>query len=835
MLRKSVKEQILSLLDSMCENHHVGLEQNPKFWEDSQQAAIAVGETIENKSPENRDIVSDLEEYCELLFQLSQKADIQEIDIQQLDRLLSVVKEKVEKLETGYQVVFFPYKASMWDSLESIWKAFSKDKRCECIVVPIPYRDFDAKNNKWDSCYELSDFPDYVPVRDYQSYSAEQEKPDIAFVHNPYDDYNRVTCVYPQFFSRELKKHVGKLVYVPYYITTGYISPEHLYVPVCQNMDYMIAQSEKFKSGCEGMNYYDKVLPFGSPKADRVINMCRDGVEIPEEWKPVLKGKKSVMLNTSIGCFLSYGDIYFDKLKHIFQWFKGRDDVALIWRPHPLLESTVKSMRPNLMEKYHELLDYFNNEHIGIWDNTPDITRTIAIVDAYIGEDGSSVVNLFGAADKPIFILNNCIFESYDENMPRRAYLLDMEEISGKMYCTTVYNGLYTVDKDFENVELVTQFDDQPKFNAPYGFIKAVQDTVYLSPGIANMPVSYRTDTCECRNLKSSKIDGFYSLSRIAAYGEKIYYLPGGDSGILVYNRRDRSWKEMKECIQSLKQNSQVVGGTTCCCCANGHELWVTAEYTNRVLCYDMKKDTFQIIAFGDERLGFSGIAADKDSVWLAETHTGSILYLDRRAGKLSEYPFPDKFNSWQQENGMSMVLGELLDMGRYLVAAPAFTDTMIKFDKTTKSFSRLIPEFWEQVSKSCNGYNPRISASCSFIKKLDDNHIAVQRTFDGALAVVDVMTEEYTLHYPSFTEETMHKIMDGQDGFEKLQTYYAFCRRESCLFTFEGFMDDLVNDRLEDVKIRQKEELATLAANLDGTCGEKVYQFMMKVLVEET
>lgn len=831
MLRTAVKKQMISLLDSMCENHHEGFKQNPNFFEDSQQAAISIGETIESRVPENKEIVPLLEDYCERLFQLSQKEEIQESDLQQLDTLLFTVKDKVEKLETGYQIAFFPYKASMWDSMESIWKAFRKDQRCECVVVPVPYCVFDAKRNQWDDCHELADFPEYVEARDYESYAVETEQPDIAFIHNPYDDCNLVTRVYPQFFSRELKKHVGKLVYVPYYITTGYISPEHLQLPAYASMDYMIAQSEKFKSGCEGMIYYDKILPFGSPKADRVIQMCHGGVEIPEDWRSVLAGKKSVMLNTSIGCFLAYGDIYFDKLKHIFQWFKQRDDVVLIWRPHPLLESTVKSMRPQLMEKYQALLAYFNDEQIGIWDNTPDITRTIAIVDAYIGEDGSSVVNLFGVAGKPIFILDNTFFESCGEMVARRAFIGRMEKISGKYYCTSAYNGLYTVDKDFEKVELVTQFDGQPRFTVPYGDIKAVQDTIYLSPGIANMPVSYRTDTGECKALKVSAIDGFYSLSRVVAYGNKVYYLPGGDRGILVYDRRDKSWKEQKECILHLKQNSPVVGATTCCCCANGHELWITAEYTNRVLCYDMKNDTYQIFALGDERYGFSGIAADKDHVWMVEVHTGGIVHLNRREGKLYEYALPDDVTSWCQENGRRMVLGELVDMGKYLVAAPGFTDAMIRFDKREKRFDRLIPEFWEGASEPCNGYHPRMHIACCSFNKLDDSHVQVQRSWDGALAVVDVTTGEYTLHNPAFTEETMHRLTDGQDGFEKLQTYFAFCRRESRLFSFEGFMEDLVNDRLEDVKKRQKKELASVAANLDGTCGEKVYEFLIKVL----
>ena len=43
------------------------------------------------------------------------------------------------------KIFFLPYKASMWDSLESVWKAAVEDKEhCEAYVVPIPYYDIDS-------------------------------------------------------------------------------------------------------------------------------------------------------------------------------------------------------------------------------------------------------------------------------------------------------------------------------------------------------------------------------------------------------------------------------------------------------------------------------------------------------------------------------------------------------------------------------------------------------------------------------------------------------------------------------------------------------------------
>ena len=111
------------------------------------------------------------------------------------------------------------------------------------------------------------------------------------------------------------------------------------------------------------------------------------------------------MLNTSINRFLSDGEHMLKKLKLVFDTFKYQNRVALIWRPHPLLEATIRSIRPDLLEEYRSLTADFMDSHIGIWDDTQDITNTVALADGYIGEDATSVVNLFMAAGKPVLFL----------------------------------------------------------------------------------------------------------------------------------------------------------------------------------------------------------------------------------------------------------------------------------------------------------------------------------------------------------------------------------------------------------------------------------------------
>ena len=71
-----------------------------------------------------------------------------------------------------------------------------------------------------------------------------------------------------------------------------------------------------------------------------------------------------------------------------------------------MIESTLMSMRPQYLKTYQELVQRFCQNKIGILDKTADMSKTIALCDAYIGENTSSVVDLFCALGKPLFILD---------------------------------------------------------------------------------------------------------------------------------------------------------------------------------------------------------------------------------------------------------------------------------------------------------------------------------------------------------------------------------------------------------------------------------------------
>ena len=99
-------------------------------------------------------------------------------------------------------------------------------------------------------------------------------------------------------------------------------------------------------------------------------------------------------------------------MKFVFQTFRERkDEVALLWRPHPLIKDTIESMLPDLWEAYQKIVQQYKQEGWGIYDDTADLDRAIAISDAYYG-DGSSVVQLCQTAGLPVMIQNVDILEA---------------------------------------------------------------------------------------------------------------------------------------------------------------------------------------------------------------------------------------------------------------------------------------------------------------------------------------------------------------------------------------------------------------------------------------
>ena len=94
-----------------------------------QQAAISIGGAIDKAEGEGTAAVGFLEKYCDLTYEFHEQILSQgnaDNATKVMKNLRGFVQKTVNELNnnipTRQEVVFLPYKAAMWDSLESVWK-----------------------------------------------------------------------------------------------------------------------------------------------------------------------------------------------------------------------------------------------------------------------------------------------------------------------------------------------------------------------------------------------------------------------------------------------------------------------------------------------------------------------------------------------------------------------------------------------------------------------------------------------------------------------------------------------------------------------------------------
>lgn len=494
-MRKAQKKQAEELVKQIEEAHEQikqyiaqgGAQFAMELLEDCQNGGITVGTLIEETEGEGHPTVSLLEEYCELVYQIHEDlADNKEFNANKAYKLL---RQKLIKVGNSLrndvpirtEAVFLPYKASMWDSLESVWKAADADPDCDAYVIPIPYFDKNPDGSFREEHYEGNQYPDYVPVTRYDAFDFGKHMPDVIYIHNAYDDWNLVTSVHPDFYSRNLKNYTEELVYIPYFVLSE-IDPDNeqaaegmkhfCFMPGIINADKVIVQSEDMKKiyvreyikaakkcGLTGKHldrtYLEKkFLGTGSPKFDKVLGMKKEDLEIPDEWLKIIKKpdgtwKKIVFYNNSIGSLLQFGDQMLVKIKDSLQTFEeSKEEVALLWRPHPLIESTIKSMRPQLWAEYSQIVERYCSEGWGIYDDTAELDRAVVLSDKYYG-DMSSVVWLYKKCNKPVYIQDAFLLSNHEKkiNTQIEAGVVVDRVIYytipryNKFYCTDLRNG----------------------------------------------------------------------------------------------------------------------------------------------------------------------------------------------------------------------------------------------------------------------------------------------------------------------------------------------------------------------------------------------------------
>lgn len=368
-------------------------------------------------------------------------------------KILVKLKEKISEFSAKYRVLFLPYKYSMWDSLESIHEAAQKDPECEAYVMPIPYYDKDDNGNMTEMHDESDLYPKDLDVVSWREHTVDEINPDIIFIHNPYDDGNRMTSIHPDYYTRKLVRDDRLVVYVPYYVSYT-DDPDMLTSLGFAGIyaDYVITQSEWYRNEYErcldkyrdmgdnaraAVDYYDnghKFAVLGNPKYDKVATLAKKSYLLSDDWHDALfcgAGQRlTLLLDTTVELVLKQRGNVFEKINAVIDVVEENREMALIWRPHPLIEVTISEMAPELEETYRRTIERCRNLDNCIFDDTPDMHRAMAWSDCFFGKYGS-MLELYRHTGKPAVMLD---LGGTDSSV--RDY--DEEALSGKVHAGEV-------------------------------------------------------------------------------------------------------------------------------------------------------------------------------------------------------------------------------------------------------------------------------------------------------------------------------------------------------------------------------------------------------------
>jgi len=828
-MRRHHQKQLLELINTIYEANALikkyidnkNYEGAIKLLFDCQESAVSIGSTIERLEGEGTKTVGYLEKFCDILYETGVSLE----NHPDSKRAYAIINSQLKIIENSIrndiktdriEIVFLPYKASMWDTMESVWMAAKDDPQCDVYVITIPYYDVKPDGSLGRMHYEGHQFPDYVPVTDWTSYSIKDRHPDIIYIHNPYDEYNRVTRIHPDFFSRQLRNHTDMLVYIPYFVVSGNLPENFCVLPGTIYSHRVIAESEKIKNtyvkelqkfaiktGQSGVikDINDKFLVLGSPKYDKVANTNREDCVLPEAWKRLIyrpdgSRKKVLLYNTSLNGILSGNENYISKLKYVLRYFRDRNDIVFFWRPHPLSVSTYSSMRPHLLNKYLQIVEEYRREGWGIYDDTSDLNRAIAISDAYYG-DWSSLVALYRSVSKPVMIQNCKVTDQIDKAAEKEAigfhdFYSDGENI---WVASNNCNGLFKINIESMEAEYIGSFPGEFLQGMHlYRSVAKVGSKLYFTPFMARSIGIYDLETNRFNTapeLRDKYIP--FKFERSVVHDNCIYFLPQRYKAIVRYDAEKNEITyiddHMSELIDRYGEKYPIYfgGGVA----VQNDKAYIPCRMKNAVLEIDMAGQKCKILDIGEKGEKFIFICSCFGYFWLV----GSKIAVTRwnpATGEIRRFAsFPKGFKN----EGIPFL--NLTDYGRYILALHHQANMSVLVDVETgamQEFSELAQDNITRIPGSWDG-------NYYFIKNLNQDYYIAVSKYDNAIVFIDKNTKKVNRRKAYLPiEKSLILSPQFQSQFDQTKTDGSCFVYETSTHSLESFVNiELTSEQASD------------------------------------
>lgn len=766
-MRKAEREQLLELINTMgtvtdMMESILASGDNNAFFEilsGQQEAAISIGTKLEKTiTPELsgeeqnqiRDTVKLLELYCELLWNIHNMAGSTPITgpVQTLREALDEIENAIKEMPVRLEIVFLPYKASMWDCMETVWMAAKEDPQCDVYVVPIPYYDLNPDGSTGDMHYEGNLMPKKVPVMDFRKYNIEKRRPDVIYIHNPYDEYNKVTRVHPDYYSSRLCNYTDMLVYIPYFLLGEHLAETHSLLPAYVYADKIVLSAETMMDDIDPSIPREKFIVAGSTKAERLVWMQnhKEELDVPLDWKRKIEGKKVVFYNLSVSGLLKHREKMLAKMEEVFSVFEKRDDVVMLYRPHPLIESTLKSMCPELLKDYQILIKHMRKMKNSIYDTTPDAAVAVVLSDAYVGESTSSIVTMFKVLNKPILYLDEKKYyqPTPDEMMADQTF--DVCRVGDELWFVThplqILCKYSLVDHTIVSVAQLPEVENDGRLR----YVNVVYDHNHN----CLIMVPYRGEALCIYDLKKETFRKDYfraeyvnsCFGRVFFYKQYLYLTPINYPAIVRYDTNSGEFTYFTECITQMyervpmaKEGAMFVWGVD----TYGNEIYLASTLKNLVLTFNMETGEYRIDVVGKDANKYRGMAVDDTSCWMILCDSPTVVQWNRKTGEVIEYSnFPPAFETGE------VPFRNIINMDKELYLIPFQANQICTLNKVNGRISSENFGLPYKEGTFATRYFGATNANYNFSKKISTQEIVAMSCYDDSLIILDIGNKKH-------------------------------------------------------------------------------------------
>ena len=296
--------------------------------------------------------------------------------------------------------IFYQLPAS-WSNVSSVWTALCKDESIHTTVVLLPFLHVDYGWNRQDSQRHLDALG--VPYVYWDELDPDTAHFDVALFTSPYD----ATRPLPYQFA-EVSRRVAFTAYIPYGLEVGggeanmamqFGQPLEMHAAAV----YVRSEGAKALFGRHCPTGDRHVVVSGHPRMDGLVNLENFPVDL--HLLEQIGERRAVLWNAHFSFDADQWST-FDRLGlDIVAAFAARKDLALLFRPHPLLWRKLINM--GLLDASGVAAMRSELEALGvIIDERADHRHAFAASDAMMSDVGSFLMEYL-VTGKPVLYLEN--------------------------------------------------------------------------------------------------------------------------------------------------------------------------------------------------------------------------------------------------------------------------------------------------------------------------------------------------------------------------------------------------------------------------------------------